>query len=77
MAGYRLELQEANAWGRTSALLSMLYNSNRGKLPAKTPDDFNPFKSWHRRRMHASKPDPTPAEIGILRSTFIDQRPAE
>lgn len=31
-------------WNRTSAILAMLYNINRGKgQSAKSPDAFNPF----------------------------------
>jgi hypothetical protein len=59
---------QEDQWNHTSAILSLLYNSNRGeKSPAMSQNDFHPFRMKDR----APAPEKRKESIANFRQVFF------
>ena len=68
--------QEDN-WNHTAALMALLANANRDPKRGRAfkPADFHPALPVKRGR--AGPPPPLKGEITMLKTVFVDQRPAD
>lgn len=68
------QARQQDAWNHTASVLAMLANVNRDpkKGRAFKPTDFHPMPV----AKHAPEPPPLRGDISMLKTVFVDQRPA-